>query len=256
MEPLPFRKLALTVEYDGAAYCGFQFQVDQPTVQGAIERALENTTGERIRVAGAGRTDAGVHARGQVVCFSTVSTLSERSLIGALNHYLRPNIAVRSIREVDSGFDARRDALSREYRYRILNSATPSPLERNYSCFVPTALDVDAMDRACRCLVGVHDFASFTGPTVKSTVREVYRAEVVRDDDVVILDVAANSFLHKQVRSIAGSLVRVGLGKLDVSEFGQLMQAKQPGLGGPVAPPQGLYLMRVMYPEDRFEKGS
>ena len=256
MELLPSRKLALTVEYDGAAYCGFQFQVDRPTVQGDIERALENTTGERIRIAGAGRTDAGVHARGQVVCFRTASSLSEGSLIGALNHYLRPNIAVRSVREVDDGFDARRDAVRREYRYRILNRATPSPLERKYSFFVPAALDADTMDRACRCLVGVHDFASFTGPTARSTVREVYRAEVARDGDVVTLDMAANSFLYKQVRSIAGSLVRVGLGKMEASEFEEVMLARQPGLGGPVAPPQGLYLMRVIYPEDRFEKGS
>jgi tRNA pseudouridine38-40 synthase len=256
MESLPFRKLALTVEYDGAAYSGFQLQADGPTVQGRIERALENLTGERIKIVSAGRTDAGVHARGQVVCFFTRSTLSDQTFVGALNHYLRPDIAVKAVSEVDGVFDARRDATSRVYRYRIVNSATPSPVERGYAHFVPLALDVDAMNSACQCLVGRHDFASFTGPTDRSTVREVYRAEVWRDGEMVLFEIAANSFLHKQVRSMVGALVRIGLGRLGLSEFQEIMNARRPGSMGPVAPARGLCLMRVEYPQNKFVKGS
>ncbi len=250
------RKLALVVEYDGTRYNGFQFQVDAPTVQGDIERALKGLIGERIRIVGAGRTDAGVHAKGQVVSFDTSSRLLARTFVEALNSYLRPDIAVRTATEVAGDFNARRDALRREYRYRILSGTTPSPLEHRYACFVPGLLDTDAMKEVCRLLVGKHDFASFTGPTRRWTEREVQRAEVDRYGDLVHFDIAANSFLNKQVRFTVGALIRVGQGRLSVDEFREMMQMRQPSSAAPVAPPHGLYLMRVVYPEGKFSEGQ
>ncbi len=139
---MPRRRLALVVEYDGTKYSGFQFQVNAPTIQGDIEGALAKLTGERIRIAGAGRTDAGVHAKGQVVSFDTSSNLAAGTIVEALNSYLRPDVAVKAGAEVAGDFDARRDALRREYRYRILNGTTPSPLQQRYAHFVPGLIDM------------------------------------------------------------------------------------------------------------------
>jgi tRNA pseudouridine38-40 synthase len=257
MESLPTGKLALIVEYNGARYHGFQAQVGVPTIQGAIESALAKVTGERIRIVGAGRTDAGVHARGQVISFKWVSKLSLQTLIRALNFYLSPDIAVKSGNVVEGSFSARRDAISREYRYTILNSPTPSPLQRDYSYFVPVPLDINAMNEACQALLGRQDFASFTGSMEgKSTVRKVSKAEVSREGESVVFDMVADSFLQKQVRSTVGSLVRVGLGKLAVEEFEEIIRAKRPGLAAPVAPARGLCMMKVNYPEHKFGKGQ
>jgi tRNA pseudouridine38-40 synthase len=255
MELPPTRELALIVEYDGAKYHGFQVQVGVPTIQGEIESALAKLTGERIRVIGAGRTDAGVHAKGQVISFKTASGLSLQILIKALNFYLMPYIAVKYGEEVEGGFSARRDAVSREYRYTILNRLAPSPLHRNYAYFVPVALNTEIMNEACQSLLGSHDFASFTGPMRgKKTIRSVYRAEVSREEDLVFFDVVADSFLSKQVRNTVGSLVRVGLGKLAVEEFKDILRVKKPGLAAPGAPAHGLCLMQVNYPEHKFGK--
>lgn len=252
MERPPLRKLALLVEYAGTSYHGFQSQRSDPTIQGEIERALEKLTGERVRVVGAGRTDAGVHAEGQVVSFSTHSGLSPETVLGALNHYLRPAIAVRAVNEVAFSFSARRDAVSREYRYTVVNSATPSPLREEYAYRVPVPLAADAMNEACRCLLGKHDFASFTGPTARGTIREVFRAEVSREHKLVFFDMAANSFLPKQVRATMGALIRVGLHKLAPDGFRDIMEAKKPGLAGPVVPAHGLCLMKVNYRQNVF----
>jgi len=257
MESPPTGKLALIVEYDGTRYHGFQAQVGVPTIQDAIESALTKVTGERIRIVGAGRTDAGVHARGQVISFKCVSRLSLRTLIRALNFYLLPDIAVKAGNMVEGSFNARRDAISREYRYTILNSPTPSPLQRDYAYFVPVPLDTSAMNEACQALRGRQDFASFTGPMMgKRTVRNVSRAEVSREGEALFFDMVADSFLPKQVRSTVGSLVRVGLGKLKLEKFKEIIQAKRPGLAAPVAPAHGLCLMKVNYPEHKFGKGQ
>ena len=254
MESQPAGKIALIVEYDGARYHGFQLQSGVLTIQGEIERALGKITGERTRIVGAGRTDAGVHARGQVISFKDVSKLSLRSLVKALNFYLEPDIAIRGGARVEGSFNARRDALSREYRYTILNSPAPAPLQRNYAYFVPLALNIDAMNEACRALLGSHDFASFTGPMKgKRTVRNVLRAEVSRAGEIVFFDMVADAFLPRQVRSTVGSLVRVGLSKITVDRFKEIIEAKIAGLAAPVAPAHGLCLMKVNYPEHKFD---
>jgi tRNA pseudouridine38-40 synthase len=252
---LSSRKVALVVEYDGAGFHGFQRQRNAPTIQGAIEEAIEALTGERTTVTGAGRTDTGVHAKGQVVSFKTSSELPIPKLIRALNHFLAPDVAFRFGYEVDSGFNARRDALRREYWYSILNSQTPSPLLRRQSYFVSQRLDVVAMSAASACLIGQHDFASFTTSMEKSTVRDVYRADIVHWGDLTIFRVVANAFLHKQVRCTVGALVRVGLGKLPVDSLQKMLQSPQPGLAWPAAPAHGLCLVLVEYADWKSGRG-
>jgi tRNA pseudouridine38-40 synthase len=247
-------RVILIIEYDGTAYHGSQWQANAPTIQGEMEKALEMLTGEKIRIKMAGRTDTGVHARGQVVAFDTVASLPLPAFIDGLNHYLPRDIAVKKAYRADAGFDVRRRAVSREYRYYILNSPTRSPLRRTLSWRVEGHLDTAAMDRACRALIGRHDFASFVASAgtarQKRTVRDVYKAEITRDDDMVVFEIIANSFLPHQVRNTVGPLVRVGQGKMTVEEFAGMVAAGKPGLAGPTAPPEGLCLVRVNYPVD------
>jgi len=244
-------KMVLTMEYDGTHYCGFQLQANLPTIQLEMEKALWKLTGERIRLRAASRTDAGVHARGQVVSFRTHSSLPPQTFINGLNYYLPGDSAVKSACRVDDSFDVRRDALSREYNYYILNSATRSPMRQDFSCLVTYPLDIKVMNQACQALIGKHDFASFTtgiGDSIRSTVRRIYRAEMDKAAEVVVFNIVANSFLPHQVRNTAGALIRVGRGKMGVDEFCGMIEVKKPGLAGPTAPACGLCLMRVNYP--------
>jgi tRNA pseudouridine38-40 synthase len=245
-------KILLVMEYDGTRYHGFQWQDDQPSIQGEVEKALSKLTGERRRVMSASRTDAGVHAEGQVVSFRTGSVLSTDNFVGGLNHYLPNDIAVKAAYRMNDDFNVRREATSREYSYYILNSATRSPIREGFSYLVPGELDVEAMNQAAQALVGEHDFASFAarnGATVKSTVRRVLSAEVTRDGDLVTFNIAASSFLLHQVRNTIGALIRVGQGKMTVAEFKSILEAKELSLAGPTAPACGLCLNRVNYAE-------
>jgi len=237
----------LIMEYEGTRYRGSQYQDNGPTIQGETERAIERLTGEKVRIAAASRTDAGVHARGQVVSFRTKSGFPPKTWVRALNHYLPSDIAVKAAYEVDGDFDVRRDAWGREYRYSILNSCTPSPLMRRFTHLLPHLLDVPSMNRACQVLVGEHDFAPFCTAVSGSTRRRVYRAEVSREGDLVTFDMQANSFLPRQVRNTVGALVKVGLGKMKVEQFWELAESGQPGAMCTAAPAKGLCLMRVNY---------
>ncbi len=244
-------KIVLIVEYDGTHYHGSQLQTNAPTIQGEIEKALRKLTGEKTRIKAASRTDAGVHAKGQVVSFSTRSALPLKAFVAGLNHYLPRDIAVKEAFRVDDSFDVRRSALSREYRYYILNSPTRSPLRQSFSYRVTGNLDIGAMNQACQALIGKHDFASFvTSPGIvkKSTVRNVHKAAIKQDGDMIVLDMVADSFLPQQVRNTVGSLVKVGQGKITVDEFYSMLEARTPGLAGPTAPAVGLCLIRVNYP--------
>ncbi len=245
-------RVVLILEYDGSNYHGSQLQANAPTIQGEIEKALQKLTGERTRIKAASRTDAGVHARGQVISFRTGSALPLKSFVDGLNHYLPRDIAVKEAFRADDSFDVRRGAVSREYKYYILNSPTRSPMRRGISCRVTGNLDIEAMNRACQALIGKRDFASFVSSAEtarrKRTVRNVYKAEITQDGDMVILDMVANSFLPHHVRNTAGSLIKVGQGKMKVEEFYSMIEAKTPGLAGPTAPADGLCLMRVNYP--------
>ncbi|MDO8568413.1 MAG: tRNA pseudouridine(38-40) synthase TruA [Dehalococcoidales bacterium] len=243
-------RIVLVVEYDGTRYFGFQLQADLPTIQGNIEEALEKLTGEKIRLIAASRTDTGVHARGQVVSFRTKSAHSVPTFVKGLNYYLPADIAVKAAHRVRDQFNVRRHAVSREYRYTILNSETRSPLIAGFSYRVVGHLDIGIMNQACQALIGQHDFASFTSGVdlgLKSTVRRVNQARVSRDGELVIFEIAASSFLPHQVRNTVGALVRVGQGKMSVEEFCSIMGARKPGLAGPTVPAGGLSLMQVNY---------
>lgn len=250
-------KIVLIMEYDGTHYHGFQLQADQPTIQGETEQAIWKLTGERIRVIAASRTDAGVHAKGQVASFITRSSHSTETFVKGLNYYLPKDIAVKAAYKVKNSFDVRRDAISREYNYYILNSPTRSPLRQGFSYLVTRQLDIEAMKQACQALIGEHDFASFATcfePRLRSTVRRVYQAEVKREGELTVFGMVANSFLPHQVRNTVGALIEVGLGKMSISEFYSIMEAKQPALAGPTVPADGLCLMRVNYPHPFEER--
>ena len=244
-------RIVLILEYDGTHYYGFQLQTTLPTIQRELEKALWKLTGERVRVIAASRTDAGVHARGQVVSFRTRSALSMQTFVNGLNHYLPRDIAVKAGHGVAESFNVRRRAVSREYNYYMINSPTRSPIREGFAYCVAGCLDVEAMNEACQALIGEHDFASFAssiGGEIKSTVRRVYRARVESDEELVIFNIVANSFLRHQVRITTGTLVRIGLGKMSGEELDSIIEAKRPGLAGPTLPPEGLCLMRVNYP--------
>ena len=245
-----FNKIVLIVEYDGRNYYGFQWQPKLPTVQSELERAIRKLTGESSRVLAASRTDTGVHALGQVVSFRTKSALSPQTFVKALNYYLPRDIAVKGACKVDMDFNVRSDAMSREYEYYILNSSTRSPLFEGFAYFVPKKLNIRAMNKACKFLEGKHDFASFATALgkLRSTVRTVYEAGVAKEDDLVTYHMTGDSFLPHQVRNTVGLLIRVGLDKVGLEEFQEIMEAKRLGLAGPTAPAYGLCLTKVNYP--------
>ena len=244
-------KIVLKVEYEGTHYYGFQLQADLPTIQGEIESALLKLSGERIRVIAASRTDTGVHAKGQMISFRARSSLPLQAFVKGLNYHLAKDVAVKAAFRVSDSFDVRRNAISREYNYYILNSSTRSPIRRGFSYLVAGHLDIGAMNQACQALIGKHDFASFVTcfeSRLKSTVRRVYQAEVKREGEMVVFSMVASSFLPHQVRNTVGALIEVGRGKMSIDQFYSIMEAKKPALAGPTVPPCGLCLMRVNYP--------
>jgi len=244
-------KIVLTLEYDGTRYHGFQWQAGLPSIQGELEKAIKRLTGERRRVIAASRTDAGVHAKGQVVSFRTESSLPTNTFISGLNYYLPRDIAVKSAYRVSDSFNVRRDAISREYSYYILNSPTRSPMREAFSYLVASPLDIEAINQAAQALIGEHDFASFAsgnGARIKSTVRRVFKAQLERNGEMVIFNMAANSFLPHQVRNTVGCLIRVGLGKMSIDEFRSIIKRRKPGMAGPTVPACGLCLTRINYP--------
>lgn len=243
------RRLAVVLEYDGTKYHGFQFQVNAASIQGIVETAIERFTGERVRVNGAGRTDAGVHALGQVVAFGTRTQYGTDVFREALNHFLPDDVVVRVVREVPISFDPRRDARSRKYRYVILNRATPTAVLRRFAHWVGPVLDVSKMRRAAGLLEGRRDFAPFSGPVEsnRSTVRRLFRTGVYREGDLVVLEVEGNAFLPQQVRRIAGALVEVGTGRMGIETFQSMADGNVVGLVPRVLPPNGLYLIEVTY---------
>jgi len=245
-------RLVLIVEYDGARYHGSQLQSDLPTIQSELEKAVQKLTGEKIRLLAASRTDAGVHARGQVISFYTSSYLPVEKFISGLNYYLPDDIAIKAAHRTDDAFNVRHGATSREYSYYILNSSNRSPLWEGRAHHVPGHLDTGAMNQACQVLIGTHDFASFATSTegnTKSTIRRVHHAGVEKDGEMVIFSIIANAFLPHQVRNTIGALIRVGRGKVSRDEFYSIMESRRPGLAWPTAPACGLYLVRVNYPQ-------
>jgi len=236
------------VEYDGTDYHGFQVQAGQCSVQGVLEEALGRVTGQRTRIVGAGRTDAGVHARGQVIAFGVRWRHSVVDLHRAMNAVLPEDVALLSLQVVSEEFHPRYSAQSRCYRYTVLNQPLRSPLSRRWALYVPTPLDVNLMNQAAAGLVGEHDFATFGQPPQgQNTVRRVLRAGWAGEGSFFHFDIEANAFLQRMVRSLVGTLLQVGGGRLFLEEFYRRMEACDRSLAGPTVPPQGLCLMAVNY---------
>lgn len=242
-------RLWAKVEYDGTGFYGFQIQPERRTVQGEIERALEQVTGSAVRVVGAGRTDRGVHARGQVVGFEVGWQHRLSDLHRALNAVLSADVALVGLGRALEGFHPRFSALGRTYRYTLFREKWRSPLARHTAWHVAQKLDIEAMVQAGSLLVGSLDFASFGKPPQgENTVRTVRRAEWQEKGRYLIFEIEANAFLYRMVRSLVGTLVQVGLGRLSLDEFHQVLQARDRSQGKYLAPAHGLCLMRVDYP--------
>jgi tRNA pseudouridine38-40 synthase len=240
----------LIIEYDGTPYVGWQAQADGATIQGALTDAIAAFTGDRAAVNGAGRTDAGVHALGQVAHVDLAKDWDTDNVRDAINFHLRPKpIAVLAAERVADDFDARFSALKRHYLYRIANRRADLALDVNRAWRVPRPLDSAAMQAAAQQLVGKHDFTTFrsTECQANSPVKTLDRLDVTRDGDDVHVTASARSFLQHQVRSMVGSLVHVGEGKWGTGDLAKALEARDRSACGQVAPPHGLYLVRVEY---------
>jgi tRNA pseudouridine38-40 synthase len=240
----------ITLEYDGGPFVGWQRQDNQPSVQGALEDAIEKLSGERVTVTGAGRTDAGVHALGQVAHFDLEKTFDAGKVRDALNHYLRPApVSVLAAQEAAADFHARFSATGRHYLYRILSRRSPPALEPGKVWHVVHDLDADAMHAAAQVLVGHHDFTTFRAAECQSAspVKTLDRLDVSRRADEIHIEASARSFLHHQIRSFTGTLKLVGEGKWQPRDVKAALAAKDRSACGPVAPPDGLYLTKVDY---------
>jgi tRNA pseudouridine38-40 synthase len=240
----------LLIEYDGTPFVGWQMQASDPSVQGAVMAAVEGFCGERVKVQGAGRTDTGVHALGQVAHIDLAKDWDPDTVRDALTAHLRPQlIAVLAAEKVPDTFDARFSARQRHYLYRIVNRRPDLALERGRAWRVPCRLDDAAMAGAAQNLVGRHDFTTFrhVDCQAKSPVKTLDRLDVVRSGDEVRIIAGARSFLHSQVRSMVGSLVFVGLGRWTADDLAAARDARDRSACAPVAPPEGLYLVKVDY---------
>jgi tRNA pseudouridine38-40 synthase len=240
----------LTIEYDGGPFAGWQIQADRLTVQGVLTDAVAALTGERVRVQGAGRTDAGVHALAQVAHFDAVRDWEPDTVRDALNAHLRPHpVAVLAAERAHDDFNARMSAGKRHYRYVIVNRRADLALERGRAWRVPRKLDEVAMHAAAQRLTGQHDFTTFrsTECQAKSPVKTLDQLDVAREGDRVIVVASARSFLHNQVRSMVGSLVMVGERRWSAHDLARVLDARDRTMCGQVAPPEGLYLVRVEY---------
>lgn len=240
----------LTVEYDGTGLVGWQRQANGLSVQEVLETAVERFCGEAVTVHGSGRTDAGVHALAQTAHLDLSRDASPDIIRNALNHHAKPAaVAVLKVEAVPPSFDARRSAKGRVYRYRILNRRPPPVLERGRVWHVGPPLDAEAMQGAAQLLVGKHDFTSFrdTMCQAKSPLKTLDRLDVARIGDEIVIEARARSFLHHQVRNMVGTLKLVGASKWRVGRVAEALAARDRRAGGPTAPPEGLYLVEVIY---------
>ncbi len=243
------RTLKLVVEYEGTELCGWQRQNNGPTVQQHLEEAISQITQEESKVLGASRTDAGVHAMGQVAIFKTHKAISTFGFMRGINTTLPRCVAVRSVEEVDGKFHPRFDAIGKHYRYTIINRSPPSPVRRAFSWHRAKRLDLPAMRQAAEVLIGEHDFAAFraSGCGANTTMRRIHSIEITRAGDEVSVDVRGNAFLRNMVRIIVGCLTDAGHGLLSAEELQEVMTSLDRRRAGQTAPAQGLCLMEVFY---------
>jgi tRNA pseudouridine38-40 synthase len=250
--------IKLTLSYDGTDFYGWQMQTGKPTVEGAVTDVLRKITQENLAIHGAGRTDSGVHALGQVAHFRTRSELSPVEIQRALNALLPPSIRVVSAEERGPDFHARWESLGKTYRYRIFRGHVVPPFESRYVLHYPYLLDVDAMREAARLFEGTHDFTSFAASTgdeeedrERTTVREIYSSQLLWDEksELLIYEVCGKAFLRYMVRKMVGTLLDVGRGRLTPADVTQLFELRDRSKSGPTVPPHGLFLVEVEYPD-------
>lgn len=243
------RNIKLTIEYEGSDFNGWQKQPDKLNIQGTIEKVLESITGEKVELNASGRTDAGVHALGQVANFKTNSSIPIEKFAIAINSRLKKTIVVKKAEEVEEDFHARYNCKKKTYEYVINNSEYGSAVFRNLAYHIPQKLDVEKMNKAAKLFIGEHDFKAFksSGTSSKSSVRTIYDASVIKEGENVKIRLTGNGFLYNMVRIISGTLVDVGLGKLEPEEITRIIEERDRTKAGKTLPAHGLYLISVEY---------
>ena len=242
------RNIKITIQYNGKNYCGWQNQNNSPGIQGTIEKAIFDITREEVKITGSGRTDAGVHALGQVANFKTNSQIPVDRIPNALNAKLPKDISIVKAEEVDEDFHSRYSAKKKTYRYQIYNSQYRSPIYADISYPVKYDLDIDKMKKEAKSLIGTYDFKGFmsSGSSVIDTVRTIYNIEVSKSEDLIIIEIEGNGFLYNMVRIIAGTLVDIGRGRI-AEKMSTIIESKSRSMAGHTAPAHGLFLKKVDY---------
>ncbi len=248
----------IVLEYDGSGYHGWQIQKNHTTIQSELEKSLSTILNQKIKLSASGRTDAGVHAFGQVANFTARTDLSCKTIKKGANSILNASIVIKKCNIIHENFHSRYDAVSKEYHYHILNRKTPCAIQRKYMWHIRKPLNLQAMQECCEIIKGRHDFKSFegSGSPRSTSVREIFSAEIVKNNntfglessDVITFKISANGFLKFMVRNIIGTIVLAGLLKINIEKFEEIIEARDRSLAGPTAPPHGLFLMHVTYP--------
>lgn len=243
------RNVKLTIEYDGKKFNGWQKQPNKLNIQGEIEQAIKNITGEEVELNASGRTDAGVHSLGQVANFKTNSNIEIEKMAIAINSKLKKSIVIKKAEEVSDNFHARYSCKGKKYRYVINNSYQGTAIYRDLECHIPQKLDIKKMQKAIKYFEGEHDFKSFraSGTSSKNSIRKIYKAEVKQDGERIIIELTGNGFMYNMVRIIAGTIVEAGLGKINPDKIPEIIEAKDRSKAGKTLPAHGLYLVEVYY---------
>jgi len=243
------RNIKLIIEYDGKKFGGWQKQPTNLNIQGEIEQAIKEITGEEVELIASGRTDAGVHSLGQTANFKTNSTIEIDKIPYAINSKLKKSIVIKSAEEVDENFHSRYNCKGKKYRYIINNSSQGTAIYRGLECHIPQKLDIEKMQEAIKHFEGEHDFKGFkaSGTSSKSSVRTIYKAEVKQEGERIIIELTGNGFMYNMVRIISGTIVDVGLGKIKPEEIPEIIKAEDRSKAGKTLPAHGLYLVEVYY---------
>ena len=243
------RNIKLIIEYDGSKFGGWQKQPTKLNIQGEIEQAIKEITGEEIELTASGRTDSGVHSLGQVANFKTSSNIEIEKIPYAINSKLKKSIVIKSAEEVDENFHARYNCKGKKYRYIINNSSQGTAIYRGLECHIPQQLNIEKMQEAIKYFEGEHDFKGFraSGTSSKSSVRTIYKAEVKQDGERIIIELTGNGFMYNMVRIISGTIADVGLGKIKPNEIPEIIESRDRSKAGKTLPAHGLYLVEVYY---------